>query len=101
MCVVRLGVCVSLWSPRSPSTVSATLKFTPHFPILVGTGTAPLRSVTRFLSRENIVSVFYRAEPLVTYPFRKVRGPAVRGIWVVHPNEFIIFRKTTLESISI
>ena len=48
-----------------------------------------------------LTSVFYRAEPLIPYLFRRVRGPAVRGIWVVHPNEFIIFQKTTLESISI
>ena len=99
MCVVRLRVSVGLWFPRSP-TVSATFEFTPQFPIPAAIGTVPLRSVSRFLPRENVIGVLYRAEPLVPYPFRKVRGSAVKGIWVVHPNEFIIFRKTALESVS-
>jgi len=71
-----------------------------QLPIPAAIGTVPLGSVSRFLLRENVIGVLYRAEPLVPYPFRKVRGSAVKGIWVVHPNEFIIFRKTALESVS-
>jgi len=93
MGVVRLGVSVGLWSPRSP-TISTSFEFIPYFPIPAGMGTAPLRRVTRFLPRENVICVLYRAEPFVSYPFRKVRGSAVMGIRVVNPNEFVIFRTT-------
>jgi len=100
MCVVRLGVSVGLWSPSS-LTMSTTLEFIPQLPIPTGIGAVPLGSVTRSLSREDVVCVLYRAEPLVSCPLRKVRGSAVEGIWVVDPNEFVIFRRTTLENVNI
>jgi len=100
MCVVRLRVSVGLWSPRSP-TMSTTLKLIPQFPIPTGIGTVPLRSVTRSLSCEDVVCVLYRAEPLVLYPLRKVRGSTVRGIWVVNPNKFVVFQRTTLENVNV
>ena len=100
MCIVRLGISVGLWSPRSP-TMSTTLELAPQLPIPTGIGTVPLRSVTQPLSCEDIVCVLYRAEPLVSYPFREVRCSTVKGIWVVNPNEFVIFQRTTLENINI
>jgi len=101
MCVVRLGVGICLWSPRIRLTMLPTLESIPQLPIPTGTRTVPLRSVTRSVSRENVVCVLYRAEPLVSYPLRKVRGSTVKGIWVVDPNEFVILRRTTLENVNI
>ena len=92
MGIVRLRVSMGLWSPRSP-TRSTSFEFTPKFPIPAGMGTVPLRRVTRFLSREDVICVLYRAEPLISYPFRKVRGSAVTGIRVMNPNELVIFSK--------
>ena len=71
MRVVVLGVSMGLMFPRSP-TMSSTLEFTPQFPVLVGTGTVPLRSVPRFLPREDVIGIFYRTEPLISYPLWKV-----------------------------
>ena len=90
-----------LRSPRIRPTTSPTLEFVPQFPIPTGIRTVPLRSVTWSLSRKDVVCVLYRAEPLVSYPLRKVRGSTVKGIWVVDPNEFVIFRRTTLENVNI
>ena len=100
MCVVRLRVGVGLWSPRRP-TISTAFKFVPQFPIPARFWAVPLGSVARSLSRENVISVLYRAEPLISCPFRKVRGSTVGRIWVVHPNQLVIFRRTTLEKVSL
>jgi len=81
--------------------MSTTFEFASQFPIPAGIGTVPPRWVTWSLSREDVICVLYRAESLVSYPFRKVRGSAVSRIGMVHPNELIIFRKTTLENINL
>ena len=100
MRVVRLGVSVGLWSPRSP-TMSTAFEFTPQLPVPAGIRTVPLGSVPRPLSRQNIIRILYRTEPLVSHPFWKVQCSAVRRIWVVHSNELIIFQRTTLENVSL
>ena len=100
MCIVKLGVSVGLRSPRGP-TMSTTLELIPQLPIPAAIGTVPPRWVTRSLSCEDIVSVLYRAEPLVSYPFREVRGSAVGRIWMVNPNEFVVFKRTTLENVNL
>lgn len=92
MPVVRLGICVGLRSPRCP-TMAPTFKFTSKFPIPSDIGAVPPRRVARFLSGENVISVLYRAEPLVSYALWKVRDSTVGRIRVVHPNEFVIFPK--------
>ena len=99
MRVVRLGVSVGLWTPGSP-TMSTTFEFTSQFPVPARIRTVPPRRMARSLSRKNVIGVLYRAKSLISDPFRKVRGSTVGGIWVVHPNEFIIFRKETLENVS-
>ena len=100
MCVVRLGVRVCLWSPRGP-TMSTTFEFASQFPIPAGIWTVPSRWVTRSLSRQNVISVLDRAEPLVPHPFRKFRGSTVNRVWVVYSNKLIIFRKTMLENVNL
>jgi hypothetical protein len=70
-----------------------TFKLASKLPILSGFWAAPPRRVARFLSGEDVISVLYRAEPLVPYAFWEVRGSAVGGIWVVLPNEVVIFPK--------
>ena len=52
--------------------MSATFEFVPQLPIPAAIGTVPLRRMTWPLSREDVVSILDRAEPLVSYPLWKV-----------------------------
>ena len=63
---------------RRGSTIPPTFGFASKFPIPSGIRTVPSRRIVRFLSREDVVGIPYRAEPLVPYAFWKIRGSAVR-----------------------
>ena len=49
-----------------------TFEFTPEFPIQPGIWTVPPRGMSGFLSGEDIVSILYCAESLVSYSVWKI-----------------------------